>query len=127
MVPNLGNQPVPNWEILHLRTFRHIRELIHEGLADGIDVADLSIQTGRSRRSIEHLFSDLLETSPARYIRSLRLNGIRRALLCEDTSDRSVGDIAAQWGIWHWSRFAADYRKMFGELPSQTRRMVTNK
>jgi AraC family transcriptional regulator, ethanolamine operon transcriptional activator len=110
-----------------LRTFRQIRELIHEGLADGIDVADLSTQTGRSRRSIEYLFAALLETSPADYIRSLRLNGIRRALLCEDTSDRSVGDIAAQWGIWHWSRFAADYRKMFGELPSQTRRMVTNK
>jgi AraC family transcriptional regulator, ethanolamine operon transcriptional activator len=110
-----------------LRTFQQIRELIHEGLADGVDVATLSNRMGKSRRSIETLFASVLETSPGHYIRSLRLNGIRRALLSEETRERSIGDVAAQFGIWHWSRFAADYRKMFGEFPSQTRRLVNPK
>jgi AraC family ethanolamine operon transcriptional activator len=33
----------------------------------------------------------------------------------------TVGDVAARWGFWHLSRFAADYRQHFGELPSATR------
>ncbi|MCK5375915.1 MAG: helix-turn-helix domain-containing protein, partial [Acidobacteria bacterium] len=31
-----------------------------------------------------------------------------------------VTDVANNWGFWHMGQFAADYRKMFGELPSQT-------
>ncbi|GHU15365.1 hypothetical protein AGMMS50225_28560 [Betaproteobacteria bacterium] len=34
----------------------------------------------------------------------------------------TVGDIAARWGFWHLSHFAADYKEMFGELPSDTLR-----
>jgi len=33
----------------------------------------------------------------------------------------SIGDVAARWGFWHLSRFAADYTRLFGELPSATR------
>jgi len=33
-----------------------------------------------------------------------------------------VQDIAARWGFWHLSHFANDYRRMFGELPSETLR-----
>jgi len=28
--------------------------------------------------------------------------------------------LANAWGIWHMGRFAADYRKLFGEVPSET-------
>jgi len=31
-----------------------------------------------------------------------------------------LSDIAARWGFWHLSHFAADYKSMFGELPSET-------
>ena len=31
-----------------------------------------------------------------------------------------VQDIAARWGFWHLGHFVTDYRRMFGELPSQT-------
>ena len=31
-------------------------------------------------------------------------------------------DIAAACGFWHMSKFAADYRRNFGELPSATLR-----
>jgi AraC family ethanolamine operon transcriptional activator len=33
-----------------------------------------------------------------------------------------IGDVAARWGFWHFSQFSADYRRMFGELPSETLR-----
>jgi AraC family ethanolamine operon transcriptional activator len=34
----------------------------------------------------------------------------------------SVQSVAASWGFWHLSRFASDYRQMFGQLPSDTLR-----
>jgi AraC-like DNA-binding protein len=33
-----------------------------------------------------------------------------------------VNEIAARWGFDHAGNFAADYRRLFGELPSQTLR-----
>jgi AraC-like DNA-binding protein len=54
----------------------------------------------------------------------MRLNAIRRALLSEENAGISIGDIASRWGVWHLSRFAADYRGLFGELPSESRRLI---
>jgi AraC family ethanolamine operon transcriptional activator len=33
-----------------------------------------------------------------------------------------LNSFANNWGFWHMDRFAADYRRQFGELPSETRR-----
>ena len=32
----------------------------------------------------------------------------------------NVVDIANAWGFWHSGQFAADYKQLFGELPSTT-------
>jgi hypothetical protein len=34
----------------------------------------------------------------------------------------SVADVLLQHGEWEFGRFAARYRRLFGELPSETRR-----
>jgi AraC family ethanolamine operon transcriptional activator len=34
----------------------------------------------------------------------------------------SVKTVAFNWGFWHLGRFSAEYRRIFGELPSETRR-----
>jgi AraC family ethanolamine operon transcriptional activator len=31
-----------------------------------------------------------------------------------------IADVANRWGFWHMGQFAADYRRQFGELPSET-------
>jgi AraC-like DNA-binding protein len=33
-----------------------------------------------------------------------------------------VHDVATRWGFWNLGEFAADYRRQFGELPSETLR-----
>jgi AraC family ethanolamine operon transcriptional activator len=74
-------------------------------------------QVGASRRKLNYCFQDVLGTSPLKYLRALRLNGVRRELR---GGAASVQQAAARWGFWHLSEFAAAYRRQFGELPSRT-------
>jgi AraC family ethanolamine operon transcriptional activator len=57
---------------------------------------------------------------PARYLRILRLNAARRALLSGRAG--SVTAAATDFGFFHFGRFARDYRGLFGEAPSETMR-----
>lgn len=42
--------------------------------------------------------------------------------LRDSIDEHGVQEVAARWGFWHLSRFASDYRTLFGESPSQTLR-----
>ena len=50
---------------------------------------------------------------------SQRLNAARRELR-HGGPDTVVADVANHQGFWHMGQFAADYRRMFGELPRET-------
>ncbi|WP_339529879.1 helix-turn-helix domain-containing protein [Pseudomonas mucidolens] len=75
-----------------------------------------------SRRTVQNSFRSVAETTPLNYLRSVRLNGVRRALMATPASHLSIGDAAAQWGFYHLSHFAEEYHALFAELPSQTAR-----
>ena len=77
-----------------------------------------------SRRTLQTCFNDMLGLSPHQYLRTLRLNGMRRDLRNAPSGLVSVQEIAARWGFWHLSSCAADYRRLFGELPSATLRVL---
>jgi AraC family ethanolamine operon transcriptional activator len=48
-----------------------------------------------------------------------RLATVRHKLI-KAGPDTLVNDVANRWGFWHMGRFASDYRRQFGELPSET-------
>jgi transcriptional regulator GlxA family with amidase domain len=75
-----------------------------------------------SRRTVQNSFRSVAETTPLNYLRSVRLNGVRRTLMSTPASHLSIGDAAAQWGFYHLSHFAAEYQELFAELPSHTAR-----
>lgn len=75
-----------------------------------------------SRRTVQNSFRSVAETTPLNYLRSVRLNGVRRTLMSTRASHLSIGDAAAQWGFFHLSHFAAEYQELFAELPSHTPR-----
>lgn len=79
-------------------------------------------QIGASPRKLEYCFRDVLGISPVKYLRAVRLNGVRRDLKRPAESSTCVQDIAARWGFWHLGDFSADYKRQFGELPSKTLR-----
>lgn len=85
-----------------------------------IAVPELCQQLFVSRRTLQYCFEDVLGINPVQYLRIIRLNGARRALRDANSPPRTVRDVAADWGFWHFSQFSSDYRKLFGQRPSET-------
>ncbi|MDP4301157.1 helix-turn-helix domain-containing protein [Leptothrix discophora] len=100
------------------RVVREARAWMRAHAHEPIDVPMLCDALGVSRRTLQYSFEAVLQLSPVTYLRALRLNGVRRELM--RGSVEPVADCAARWGFWHLSRFAAEYRALFGEKPSET-------
>jgi AraC family ethanolamine operon transcriptional activator len=72
-----------------------------------------------SERRLHEAFREHLGTTPKAYLKTLRLNAARRDLLGSMAKTR-VTDVALDWGFSHFGWFSQDYRRLFGETPSQT-------
>ena len=105
----------------HYAAARLARDYIAAHPTEPLTVLDLCRALHLSRRTLQSSFQDVLGVSPHQYLRAARLNGLRRALRGA-ARGASVLSLAADWGFWHPSSCAAEYRKLFGELPSITLR-----
>ena len=103
----------------HHRLFHDALDIIKDNICEELTVGKLCEELTTSRRTLEYVFNENIKMSPARYIRALRLNNIRREIMSRVPG--TLGDIAAKWGIWHLGRFSRDYYELFGELPSATK------
>lgn len=101
-----------------------VRRFIHEHLAESMTLAELCSHAHLQARSLEYGFRDLVGLSPFKYIKMLRLGEVRRRLQSSSAAERSVSEVALDCGFCHLSQFAADYKRVFLESPSATRRAV---
>ena len=102
------------------RALQRALEYIQDNPRAQYSVEQLCCYSACSLSTLERAFRDHFGVSPKQYLIALRLNGVRKNLLNPEES-RGVGDVATEWGFWHLSKFASDYKRMFGELPSATR------
>jgi AraC family ethanolamine operon transcriptional activator len=102
------------------RALRQAIAYIFAHARESITVAQVCTAAGVSWRTLNRVFRNQLGVTPKTCIKAARLYGVRRALLKESSASGRVSAIAGQWGFWHLGDFARDYRKQFGELPSQT-------
>lgn len=107
----------PVYVTKHLRRLAYIAEFGNESPT----VLDLCKATGASERTLRYAFQEHFGISPKTYLSVYRLNKVRKELRNGHPASIKISDIANQWGFWHMGQFAADYRKFFGELPSETR------
>jgi len=104
------------------KIIRSALEHIAHSSYEPLTVADLCRFTDVSERTLEYAFRERFGVSPKHYLLTHRLNCVRRALRKSDASTTKVVDVANYWGFWHMGQFAADYRRVFSELPSETLR-----
>ncbi|SDO22826.1 helix-turn-helix transcriptional regulator [Pseudomonas jinjuensis] len=90
-----------------------------------VELDDIARRSGYSRRALELIFNRSTGMPPGRWFLNIRLNNVMRDLLLA-RPDCRVADIAARWGFRHFSRFAYQYRRAFGELPSETLRRAAS-
>ena len=107
-------------EQTYARVFDTAKRLIHSHLAHSLTIPQLCRQIGVSRRNLFYAFDAVLGISPHQYLRTIRLNTVRRTLKQLPLGDRRIGNLAWEYGFSNPSQFAADYKHRFGELPSET-------
>ncbi len=95
------------------------RSFIEEHANQALTVQQVAAAASVSVRTLEYAFREHLMTTPKHYLKLRRLHGVRRELRSSDAQTR-IADVANRWGFWHMGQFAADYRRYFGELPSDT-------
>ncbi|WP_338665959.1 helix-turn-helix domain-containing protein [Pararoseomonas sp. SCSIO 73927] len=81
-------------------------------------LADICRALGVSLRTLNTSAQDVLGMNASRYLRRRRLHAVHRAL--REGLAASVTQAATEHGFFELGRFAADYRDVFGELPSAT-------
>ncbi|MFC1765211.1 helix-turn-helix domain-containing protein [Planctomycetota bacterium] len=102
------------------RAVRRAIDYIHESGHVSISSSDLCRIAKASERTLEYGFRERLGMTPRAFLLKHRLNRVRKQLRLGDPATIKIVNIANQWGFWHMGQFAADYRKLFGELPSET-------
>lgn len=85
-------------------------------------IETLSANIGTSERSLRDAFRACTGMSAGAYLKTFRLNQVRSELKSRSTTNKRVQDVAFEWGFSHMGQFAADYKLLFGEPPSETLR-----
>ncbi|MFM0503575.1 helix-turn-helix domain-containing protein [Paraburkholderia caffeinilytica] len=102
---------------------RRCERILQDNAEQPITVLDLCRALRCSRRTLQTSFQRVANVTPVEYLRSIRLNAVRRLLRMTSAEELLIGDAACRWGFTHLGYFAREYRDLFGELPSQTPRL----
>jgi AraC-like DNA-binding protein len=89
-------------------------------LTEPISRADLCAVSGLNARTLSRGFRRRHDLGPMAFVRERRLDQVHRILLAAAPGEVTVSGVAMDYGFFHLSRFAADYHRAFGELPSET-------
>jgi AraC-like DNA-binding protein len=101
---------------------KRAEDYLHAHMTESLSLADLAKAVGISGRTLNRAFKKQHGIGPMHFLKARRLELVQRALLAADPKSATITEIALHHGLFHPAQFAADYRKMFGELPSETLR-----
>jgi AraC-like DNA-binding protein len=104
----------------YARIVARARAFIHENLDQPLSIEKIANAAATSHRTLHRAFHIVLDETPYSYVQKLRLHRIRHELVTDAEAACTVTVAAHRWGIPELGRFAAWYRDLFGELPSQT-------
>jgi AraC-like DNA-binding protein len=100
------------------------RVLLEKHINATYTIADLVDDLQMSKRTVQHGFKHYLGFTPKEYQQYIRLNGIRKSILSVKDPHITLTEIAAKYNYSHLGHFSVEYKKFFGESPSETLRKV---
>ncbi|CUH42622.1 helix-turn-helix domain-containing protein [Ruegeria atlantica] len=106
------------------RALRLALSKMEQFACDPLSIAEICKSVNCSWRTLDRAFKEEFGIGPKGYFIRFRLGRARKELLASDPAV-SVINVANRWGFWRMGQFAADYKKMFGELPSTTLKRVS--
>jgi AraC-like DNA-binding protein len=101
---------------------KHVKiaqDFMHKHFSEHLVVKDLVEMLEISERSLFEGFRKFSNTTPMKFLLTVRLNEAQRCLSDPDCK-HSVTEVALRCGFTQLGRFSHLYREMFGELPSET-------
>ena len=98
------------------RVERYIEDHAHEP----ISIVDMAEHAGVSSRSLFTGFRRYRNTSPMTYLKEIRLRRVNEELRKLGPGSDTVTAVAFRWGFSHLGHFTTDYKRRFGESPSET-------
>lgn len=101
---------------------RRADELMGANFRMPLGEIDLCTELGVSGRTLRLAFRERYGLGPMAYYQAIRLNAARAALKTARSGDTSVERIGRAFGFAHPGKFSGYYRRLFGELPSETAR-----
>jgi AraC-like DNA-binding protein len=101
------------------RSVKRAEDYVRSHVDEPITLLDMAQAAGVSPRALQEAFKRFRGTSPMQYLRDQRLDHVQ-ADLAGRAQGETVTNIAYKWGFTQLGRFARDYRRRFGEAPSQT-------
>lgn len=110
----------PKLQLKLTAPLREVVKLMEANLEEPLDLTQIAAYVTRSRRQIERLFQQQLNTTPLRYYLELRVTEGRRLL---QHSSLSVVQVAVACGFVSPSHFSKCYTAFFGHPPSKEQRL----
>jgi len=110
---NVGRSVAPAY-------IRRVEEYIEAHADEPLSIADLAACAGVSASTLFAGFREFRDTSPIAFLKGVRMKRVRDELRAASPQTGTVTDVAMRWGFSHLGRFAVEYRRWFGESPSQT-------
>jgi AraC-like DNA-binding protein len=90
-----------------------------DNIGEKITLSDLERVTLVSAKRLTYQFKKYTHNTPMSYLLELRLRRLREELLLAGPNTKIV-EIAIPLGLTHLGRMSSEYKKRFGELPSET-------
>ena len=102
------------------RAHQRARAYIEAHWQEGLTLAELAQAVGCSIRSLTRTFQRAENATPMQFLQELRLQRVRTALVAR-AAQETVAAVAMRCGFGHLGEFNRQYRRRFGESPSETR------
>lgn len=97
-----------------------IRDRIYKRLSKKVTIASLAEEYDVSEQTLQNAFKSLFGFTPNKFLRNLKLNHVRKALIEAAPENNAIVHIAKRWGFTHMGHFSRYFTDLFGENPSVT-------